>query len=148
MLTCLENLPQNYTIAGVHCVPITPEGNLVLSWDEEEQLMTTVGGRLEQNELIEEALARELMEEIGLVIEEPKIPLITYYWESTNTYTIWYLVKTKEFLKTEFEFEKTGYIILNFKTAQQLLHKLEPKNQIRSTILETAERVAKEQRWI
>jgi 8-oxo-dGTP diphosphatase len=148
MLTRLEDLPQNTTIAGVHCVPITPEGNLVLSWDEEEQLITTVGGRLEQNESINEALSRELMEEIGLVIEESKIPLITYYWESTNTYTIWYLVKAKEFLKTEFDFEKTGYIILNFKTAQQLLHKLEPENQTRRTILETAECVAKEQGWI
>lgn len=148
MLTQLENLPQNYTIAGVHCVPITPEGNIVLCWDEEEQLITTVGGRLEQNETIEQALSRELIEEIGLVIEDSKIPLITYHWESTNTYTMWYLVKTKHFNKTNFEFEKTGYIILNFKTALQMLHKLEPENQTRRDILETAEYVAKQQGWI
>lgn len=148
MLTRLENLPQTYTIGGVHCVPITPEGNIVLSWDEEEQLITTVGGRLEQNETIEQALSRELLEEIGLKIEEPKIPLVTYYWESTNTYTIWYLVKTKQFIETNFEYEKTGYIILNFKTALQIIHKLEPDNKVRRTILETAECVAKEQGWI
>ena len=148
MLTLIKDLPKNHIVAGVHCIPITNEGNIVLSWDEEEQLLTTVGGRLEKDESIEEALSRELLEEIGLVIEEDKIPFITYFWESTNTYTIWYLAKTKRFESTGFEYEKTGYVILNFKTAQQLLSKIEPKNTQRREILKHAEIIAKEQNWL
>ncbi|ATP40931.1 NUDIX hydrolase [Solibacillus sp. R5-41] len=148
MLTLIKDLPKDHIVGSVHCVPITEEGNIVLCWDEEEQLLTTVGGRLEQDENIDEALSRELIEEVGLIIEEKKIPFSAYYWESTNTYTIWYLAKTKQFQSTDFEYEKTGYVILNFKTAQQLLKKIEPKNFQRREILKQAEIVAKEQNWI
>ncbi|WP_235851606.1 NUDIX domain-containing protein [Heyndrickxia camelliae] len=65
MLKKISELPTDKRIAGVHCVPITADGNIVMAWDKEEQVLTTIGGRIEGIETLEEALDRELMEEVG-----------------------------------------------------------------------------------
>lgn len=138
MLKEISVLPKDKKIAGVHCVPIMENGSLVMAWDKEEQLLTTIGGRLEGEESIEEALERESMEEAGMIISSEKIPFASWYWESTDTYTVWFLVKAQKFLPSSFDFEKSGYVIFNFETAKQLISKLEPNNKNRIAILNLA----------
>ncbi|MEK4760722.1 NUDIX domain-containing protein [Viridibacillus sp. FSL E2-0187] len=67
MLNTIIDLPEDKRIAGVHCIPITENGTIVLAWDKEEKLLTTIGGRIEENESIDEALEREAMEEVGIL---------------------------------------------------------------------------------
>lgn len=147
MLKAISNLPKDKKIAGVHCVPITENRCIVMAWDKEEQILTTIGGRLEGEETIEEALERESMEEVGMTLHAEKIPFASWYWESTDTYTIWYLVKVDQFLPYSFDFEKTGYVIFNFETAKQMISKLEPNNPKRIEILNLAFEKARELNW-
>ena len=138
MLKAISVLPEDKRIAGVHCIPIMENGSIVMAWDKEEQLLTTIGGRLEGEESIEEALERESMEEVGMTISSERIPFASWYWESTDTYTIWFLVKANKFLPYSFDFEKSGYVIFNFETAKQIISKLESNNKIRTEILNLA----------
>ena len=138
MLKAISVLPEDKKIAGVHCVPIMENGSIVMAWDKEEQLLTTIGGRLEGEESIEEALERESMEEVGMTIKSEKIPFASWYWESTDTFTIWFLVKVHKFIPYSFDFEKSGYVIFNFETAKQIISKMEPSNKIRIDILNLA----------
>ncbi len=110
LLTKIDALPTDKKIAGVHCVPFTENGNILMSWDRDEQLLTTIGGRLEGNESIDQALEREAMEEVGILFEEEKIPFALWYWDSTDSYTIWFLAKVKKMEPYSFDFEKTGYV--------------------------------------
>ena len=125
MLKLISELPLDKRIAGVHCVPVLENGNMMMVWDREEQGLTTFGGRLEGSETIEEGLDREVMEEAGLILAEERIPFACWYWENTDTYTVWFLVKVKEFTKMPKGFEKTGYVIMNFETAIQMIARLE-----------------------
>lgn len=138
MLKVISALPTDKRIAGVHCIPITKDGLIVMAWDKDEQLLTTIGGRLEGEESIEEALERELLEEVGMTISSEKIPFASWYWESTDSYTIWFLVKAEKFLPYTFDFEKSGYVIFNFDTAKQIITRLEPKDETRIGILNLA----------
>lgn len=52
MLNFISELPTDYPIAGVHCVPILDNGNLLMVWDRDEKTLTTIGGRLEGNEYL------------------------------------------------------------------------------------------------
>ncbi|CAM5215299.1 NUDIX domain-containing protein OS=Ureibacillus acetophenoni OX=614649 GN=SAMN05877842_110137 PE=4 SV=1 [Ureibacillus acetophenoni] len=144
MLKSISVLPKDKRIAGVHCVPIMENGSIVMAWDKDEQVLTTIGGRLEGEENIDEALEREAMEEVGMTISSEKIPFASWYWESTDTYTIWFLVKAQKFLPYTFDFEKTGYVIFNFETANQIISKLEPNNKNRIEILKLAYEKAQE----
>jgi 8-oxo-dGTP diphosphatase len=108
MLTFINELPTDKKVAGVHTIPITEQGNIMMAWDEDEQILTTIGGRVEENESLEEALAREVMEESGITLYEEKIPLACWYWESTNSYTVWFLSKVNQFVSNTFTLEKTG----------------------------------------
>ncbi|WP_265333497.1 NUDIX domain-containing protein [Paenibacillus guangzhouensis] len=98
---------------------------MIMVWDREEQVLTTIGGRLEGNETIDEGLDREVMEEAGIILSNERIPFACWYWENTDTYTVWYLVKVREFTDMPAGYEKTGYVIMNFETAIQMLLKLE-----------------------
>lgn len=148
MLMAIEELPNDKPIAGVHCVPITDDGLVVMAWDKEEQILTTIDGRIEGNESFEEALEREAMEEVGMTISNEKIPFASWYWESTDTYTIWYLVKVQQFLPYTFENEKTGYVLLNFNTAKQMITKLETNFEKRIQILDLAYKKAIQLEWL
>lgn len=147
MLKAISALPKDKKIAGVHCVPLTENGFIVMAWDKEEQILTTIGGRLEGEESIEEALERECLEEVGMTLQFEKVPFASWYWESTDTYTIWYLVKVQQFSPYSFDFEKTGYVIFNFETAKQMISKLEPNNPKRIELLNLAYEKARELNW-
>ena len=69
MLKVINELPNNKKIAGVHCIPITEQGTIVMAWDRDEQVLTTIGGRIEGNEGLYEALEREAMEEVGIILK-------------------------------------------------------------------------------
>jgi 8-oxo-dGTP diphosphatase len=68
------------------------------------------------------------MEEVGLTLGTNKFPFASWYWQSTNTYTVWFLVKVDQFLPYLYDFEKSGYVIYNFETAKQIISKLESNN--------------------
>ncbi|MEK4229607.1 NUDIX hydrolase [Solibacillus sp. FSL H8-0538] len=132
MLNEVNDLPMDKRIASVHCIPITENGSIVMAWDNEEQLLTTIGGR------IDAALKREAMEEEGIIIGTERVPFASWYWKSSDTYTIWYLVKVEKFLPHPFDCEKSGYVIFNLETAKQLISKTEPDNDNRIQILNMA----------
>jgi 8-oxo-dGTP pyrophosphatase MutT (NUDIX family) len=125
----ITELPTDKRIAGVHCVPLLDNGNIVLAWDVNEKTLTTIGGRLEPNESIEEALDREALEEAGLVLENERKPFVSWYWEQTDTYTVWVLARVQGFVEMPQGYEKTGYIIANFLTAIEMIHKLEGEGE-------------------
>jgi 8-oxo-dGTP diphosphatase len=125
MLSFITEAPTDKPIAGVHCVPVLDNGNLVMVWDKDEKGFTTIGGRLERNENIEQALDREAMEEAGLILTKERIPFATWYWSDTDTYTIWFITYISRFSDMPAGYEKTGYVITNFETAIEMIMKIE-----------------------
>lgn len=79
MLNYRHSLPKDRRIAGVHCIPITEQGMIMLSWDKAEQQITTIEGRLEKGECSEEALEREVMEEVGITLTDERVPFASWY---------------------------------------------------------------------
>ncbi|MCK9858293.1 NUDIX domain-containing protein [Paenibacillus sp. ATY16] len=57
--------PTDKRIAGIHSIPVTSNGSIVMVWDKYEQSLTTVGGRVEGDEDLITALDRETVEEAG-----------------------------------------------------------------------------------
>ncbi|WP_245583810.1 NUDIX hydrolase [Paenibacillus terrigena] len=98
---------------------------MMMVWDRDEQGLTTIGGRLEANETLEAGLDREVMEEAGLLLADDRIPFAAWYWESTDTYTVWFLAKVNTMVQMPEGFEKTGCVIMNFETAIQMIMRLE-----------------------
>lgn len=129
MLSFINELPNDKPISGVHCIPVLPNGNLLLVWDTEEQVLTTIGGRIEGNESIFECLNREAFEEAGLELDAERIPFASWYWTEFKSYRIYYLAKIKRFLELTDKFEKSGYIITNFKTAIEMIKKVEGREE-------------------
>ncbi|ALC85118.1 NUDIX hydrolase [Bacillus sp. FJAT-22090] len=148
MLTRITTLPKDKRIAGVHCIPITDNGSILMAWDKDELILTTIGGRIEENESLDKALEREAMEEVGIILDSNRIPFASWYWQSTDTYTVWFLVRVEKILAYSFDFEKTGYVIFNFETAKQIVSKIESNNDKRVQILKMAEERAKNLSWI
>lgn len=148
MLAKITTLPKDKRIAGVHCIPIADNGSILMAWDKDELLLTTIGGRIEENESLDEALEREAMEEVGIILDSNRIPFASWYWQSTDTYTVWFLVRVEKILAYSFDFEKTGYVIFNFETAKQIVSKIESNNVKRVQILKMAEERARNLSWI
>lgn len=148
MLAKITTLPKDKRIAGVHCIPITDNGSILMAWDKDELILTTIGGRIEENESLDAALEREAMEEVGIILDSNRIPFASWYWQSTDTYTVWFLVRVEKVLAYSFDFEKTGYVIFNFETAKQLVSKIESNNVKRVQILNMAEERARNLSWI
>ncbi|MHC0036350.1 NUDIX hydrolase [Pseudoneobacillus sp. C159] len=146
MIKVIHVLPTDKRIAGVHCIPITEQGMMIMAWDKDEQVLTTIGGRLEENETIHEALDREAMEEVGITLDSTRIPFASWYWPSTDSYTVYFLVKVKEFVHHSFYFEKSGYVIMNFETARLIVAKVEGREE-RIQILKAAEERIKTDRF-
>ena len=66
ILTFITEIPTDKNISGVHCVPVLENGNLIMAWDKDEKVLTTIGGRLDKDESINEGLDREAIEEAGI----------------------------------------------------------------------------------
>jgi 8-oxo-dGTP diphosphatase len=74
MLRRITELPKDKRIAGVHSVPLLDDGSIIMVWDRNEQVLTTVGGRIEDGEDIDQALNRETVEEAGVILKPKRIP--------------------------------------------------------------------------
>ena len=136
--------PTNKKIAGVHSIPITEDGSIIMVWDKNEKALTTVGGRIEVNEDIDTALNRETIEEAGLILESKRVPIAAWYWESTDTYTVFVMARVKDYVIMPDGFETTGRVTMNFETARQIISKIEGEG-LRLELLEIAESVFKQQ---
>lgn len=143
MLKRIVELPTDKRIAGAHSIPVTEDGSIVLVWDRNERALTTVGGRLEPGESVDEALDRETVEEAGLVLKRRKIPIAAWHWESTDTYTVFFIARVDRFVPMPSGFETTGRVVFNFETARQMVDKLEGDG-LRSQLLLWAEEAAAE----
>ncbi|BFH63521.1 NUDIX domain-containing protein [Paenibacillus azoreducens] len=140
MLKAISEFPADKKIAGIHSVPVTDDGMVVMVWDRNEKVLTTVGGRLENNEGIHTALDRETMEEAGITLDTNRVPIASWYWDHTDTYTVFVVAKVREFTALPDGFETTGRVVMNFETARQMVAKLEGDSH-RIKVLEWAEEV-------
>jgi len=134
--------PTDKKIAGVHSIPITEDGSIVMVWDKNEKTLTTVGGRIEDNEDINTALDRETIEEAGIILESQRVPVASWYWESTDTYTVFVMARVKNYSIMPEGFETTGRVIMNFETARQIISKIEGES-FRIELLTMAESIFK-----
>ncbi|SDP04185.1 NUDIX domain-containing protein [Paenibacillus sp. yr247] len=132
--------PIDKIIAGVHSIPITNDGSIVMVWDKNEKALTTVGGRIEANEDIDTALNRETIEEAGLILESMRVSIAVWYWENTDTYTVFVMARVKDYVIMPEGFETTGRVTMNFETARQIISKIEGDG-LRLELLEMAESV-------
>ena len=141
MLTRINELPTDRRIAGVHVVPVTADGAIVMGWHRERKMLETIGGRIEPGESLEEALKREAREEAGLTLVGPYIPFARLYWESTDTYTVWFLAKVAAMDEIPAGFETAGRVIFNIETAKALISFLhhDPGKEQRLMLLTWAE---------
>ncbi|MFC5651140.1 NUDIX domain-containing protein [Paenibacillus solisilvae] len=132
--------PVDKKIAGVNSIPITEDGSIVMVWDKNEKALTTVGGRIEVNEDMDTALNRETIEEAGLILESKRVPIAAWYWESTDTYTVFVMARVQDYAIMPEGFETTGRVTMNFETARQIISKIEGDG-FRLELLEMAESV-------
>lgn len=133
-------IPTDKRIAGIHSIPITQDGSLIMVWDKNEKNLTTVGGRIENNEDLDAALDRETIEEAGLILKPFRMPIASWYWESTDTYTIFVLAKVKEYVEMPEGFETTGRVTMNIETALEMILKIEGEG-LRTELLDIVEAV-------
>jgi len=132
--------PTDKRIAGIHSIPITDDGSLIMVWDKNEKNLTTVGGRIENNEDLDAALDRETIEEAGLILKLNRMPIASWYWESTDTYTVFVLSRVKEYVEIPEGFETAGRVVMNIETARQMILKLEGEG-LRTELLDIVETV-------
>ncbi|MCU6795073.1 NUDIX hydrolase [Paenibacillus sp. WQ 127069] len=129
MLTFITEVPTDKPVSGVHCIPVLDNGNVVMVWDTDEQVLTTIGGRLEKNESLFEGMDREALEEAGIELMDERIPFACWYWKEFDSYRIYYLTKVKRFIEMSQVYEKTGYVITNFDTAIEIIQKVEGREE-------------------
>ncbi len=143
MLTRITTLPQDKPIAGVHVVPYTEDGHIVMGWNRKDCLLETVGGRIEAGETHEDALRREAREEAGLELEGPFVPFAAWYWNSTDTYTVWYVARVAGFGEVLPGFETSGRVVFTVETARGIVGSLahDASREIRRQILAWAQEV-------
>jgi 8-oxo-dGTP diphosphatase len=132
--------PTDKRIAGIHSVPITKDGSLVMVWDKNEKFLTTVGGRVEKNDKLDATLDRETVEEAGIILESNRLPIASWYWESTDTYTVFVMARVKEYVDMPIGFETTGRVTMNIETAREMILKIEGEG-LRTELLDIVEAV-------
>lgn len=140
MLHEISSIPHDKPVAGVHVVPVCDDRSIVMGWHMERGLLETVGGRIEQGETVEDALRREALEEAGLILAEPFIPFASFYWESTDTYTIWFVARVQSLTRMPSVFETSGRVVTNVRTAQAIIRRVEADGEWRIQLLAWAAR--------
>ncbi|WP_136605654.1 NUDIX domain-containing protein [Paenibacillus dokdonensis] len=138
MLKPINEFPKDKKIASIHSVAITEDGLVIMAWDKNEKGLTTIGGRIENNEDIHTALDRETVEEAGIILESVRIPFACWYWENTDIYTVFVVARVSKYVPLPDGFETTGRVVMNFETARQVVTRLEG-NGLRTDVLKLAE---------
>lgn len=87
---------------------------------------------------------RETIEEAGLILESKRVPIAAWYWESTDTYTVFVMARVKEYGNIPEGYETTGRVTMNLETARQIITKIEGKG-LRLELLEIAQTVFEQQ---
>ncbi|MBP1989342.1 NUDIX hydrolase [Paenibacillus eucommiae] len=107
MLEFISEISSDKQIGGVHCVPILDNGNVVVVWDREEKVLTT----------------------IGIELGEEKTLFASWYWKEYDAYRLYYLARVKKFVEMPQGYETTGYVIMNFETAIDMMKKIEGREE-------------------
>ncbi|MDF2652315.1 MAG: hypothetical protein K0Q73_8120 [Paenibacillus sp.] len=129
MLEFITEISADKKIGGVHCVPVLDNGNLVMVWDREEKVLSTIGGRISSNESIMQCLDREVMEEAGIELTDERTLFASWHWKEFDAYRLYYLAKVKSFVEIPVGYETTGYVIMNFETAIEMIKKIEGREE-------------------
>lgn len=138
MLTRTRVLPTDARIASIHVVAFLDRHHVVMTWDRLERYLTTVGGRLEGDESLTQALDREALEEAGLLLGERRDPIAAYWWSNTRTYTVFVVARVRDLIEVPPGFEKTGRVVCSLETAADIVRTVEPDPGTRLRILELA----------
>lgn len=144
MLTPISEIINEEKIAGIHSIPINNDGTICMVWDKNEKGLTTIGGRREPGENLEETLDRETREEAGILLHKKRVPVASWYWESTDTYTVFVIAKVKKLVVMPTGYETAGKVSFSFDTAKQMVRDLEGPDVLRIRILELAEKAVRE----
>ena len=129
MLSFMTEIPEGIQIGSVHCVPVLDNGDVVMVWDRDEKVLTTIGGRLEPGESIMDGLNREALEEAGIEISEDRTLFAAWHWKEFDAYRLFYLVGVKRFVERPEGYETTGYVRMNFDTAIDMIKTIEGREE-------------------
>ncbi|MBX4147315.1 MULTISPECIES: NUDIX hydrolase [Paenibacillus] len=129
MLSFITEIPEGIKIGSVHCVPVLDNGDVVMVWDRDEKVLTTIGGRLEPGESIMEGLIREALEEAGIQISDERTLFAAWHWKEFDAYRLFYLVGVRRFVERPEGYETTGYVRMNFDTAIEMIKAIEGREE-------------------
>ncbi|MEC0308203.1 NUDIX hydrolase [Paenibacillus lautus] len=129
MLSFITEIPEGIQIGSVHCVPVLDNGDVVMVWDREEKVLTTIGGRLEPGESIMDGLSCESLEEAGIEISDERTLFAAWHWKEFDAYRLFYLVGVKCFAERPGSYETTGYVVMNFDTAIEMIRAIEGREE-------------------
>jgi 8-oxo-dGTP diphosphatase len=93
-------------MGGVHCIPVLKNGDLIMTWDKDEKVLTTIGGRLDKSESLNDGLNREAMEEAGIELTDERVPFACWYWKEFDSCRIYFLIKSSDLLKCQKDMKK------------------------------------------
>jgi 8-oxo-dGTP diphosphatase len=73
-------------------------------------------------------------------LESNRIPIASWYWDSTDTYTVFVMGRVKEYVDMPEGFETTGRVTMNIETARQIIYKIEGEG-LRTELLDIVDSV-------
>ncbi len=99
-----SSIPQSAKGVGVAVILFSPQNGICLTKRVKDNLFGCPGGKAEESDFsLEDAIRRELFEEIGLKVEEERLHWIGYQQATTEftDYTCWYFLVLKDGEKVE-----------------------------------------------
>jgi 8-oxo-dGTP diphosphatase len=76
-------------------------------------------------------------------LESKRLTIASWYWENTDTYTVFVLARVKDYVEMPKGFETTGRVTMNIETARQMIHKIEGEG-LRTELLDIVDSVIDE----
>ncbi|MFC7679940.1 hypothetical protein [Paenibacillus sp. GCM10028914] len=69
------------------------------------------------------------MEEAGIELMEDRTLFSSWHWKQFDTHRLIYLARVKRFVEIPKGYETTGYVIMNFETAIEMIQKIEGREE-------------------